>query len=665
MATSPNPFDQFDAPAGNPFDQFDPAPAGQQEQPSLLHTLIRKLVGAGDLGIAGLSQNTVGLTTPLAGLAARATGHDPAEWKAAYDRAMVYHPQTPEGQAMDHAADPVTVPIQNAIGKGVQATDTAIGNVAGPYVQNAVRGGAGLASDLVAVAPVAGVVGKGIAGMADAAAARAANSAVARTPDEVARAAGFRVRPSDVQDATGVADQPSLTARATQAVGGGHQSQVEMIRHNKPQVNRIGTQDIGLKPDTQVTDDAITAAKKPFAAVYDQVRKDVPYTNFDQQFVKDAANAGRANESVLPLPAAAEKVKEEILSRPGMTGGQLIDTISDLRAKGWKGLASDDPDIAATGQTCLSLADALDDQLARATDSVAPGLGLKYRDARVGFAKVQAVENARVGLDIDPKALARADRKTYGMDGGLKVIADTATAFPKVMSVTVPEASDTAQAVHTLTAFGTAGVKPGIQKLARMLLNGTRGEADALDASKLSYYFRDKPTDTRSPFPDRPPIRPDSGRILPGPGQVSIDLPNEGLNAADLADGPYGHPSEVGRMSGYRRLALPAPGQTADIPSVSQMLNEGLNPADRGAGPYGHPGEPSYRAPVLMLPGPGQTSARTLAEGLVRPQAATNHPAAPMNPIPSTLTKAEKKKVLDHLVQALQYRIKTGEINVP
>lgn len=534
MATSPNPFDQFDAPAGNPFDQFDPTPAASGEKPSLLSTLMHKLAGGADLATAGLSRGVVGnIAEPVAGVLARATFHDPSKWKNWVDQNMVYHPQTAEGQGMDQAINKAFAPADQAISTGFQKADTALGNAVGPKAQGYIHDALGTAGDVMGAVPAGAIIAKGATGIADAAAARAANQAVARAPDEVARAAGFRVRPSDVQDATGVADQPSLTARATQAVGGGHQSQVEMIRNNKPQVNRIGTQDIGLKPDTKVTDDAIKDAKKPFAAVYDQVRKDVPYTNFDQQFVKDATTAGRSNESVMSLPAAAEKAKEEILSRPGMTGGQLIDTISDLRAKGWKGLASDDPDIAATGQTRLSLADALDDQLARATDTVAPGLGLKYRDSRVGFAKVQAVDNARVGLDIDPKALARADRKTYGMDGGLKVIADTATAFPKVMSVTVPEASDTAQAVHTLTAFGTAGVKPGIQKLARMLLNNTRGEASALDRGKLGYFFRDMPSDTRPDFPPRSPMEPDSGRLLPAPGTIARDMPNEGLNPAD------------------------------------------------------------------------------------------------------------------------------------
>jgi hypothetical protein len=310
------------------------------------------------------------------------------------------------------------------------------------------------------------------------------------------------------------------------------------------------------------------------------------------------------------------------------------------------------------------MANALDDRLAAAANDVDPALGAQYKEARIGFAKIQTVKNVRVGLDVDSGRLARAASKSNAIDGGLKVIADVHTAFPNVMGRTVPEPSSSK--LDKFFSVASAGIKPGAEKLSRMLLNATRGEAASPmlgEGGPLGYYYRDRPTDTRSPFPDRPPLRPDSGRLLPSPSDISIDLPNQGLNAADQTAGPYGHPGEPGRMTGYSRLALPAPGQETQfgIPPVTSMGTESINAADTIRPFPQHPG--TARVAPLMLPAPGQETSTELANLLMQPGVGLNHPGAPN--LKSTITTAQQRAKLEHLIQALSYRARTGEINVP
>jgi hypothetical protein len=654
MATPPsaNPFDQFDAaPAANPFDQFD-APKAVPEQPSLLHTMMRKLLGLGDSVLGGISADTVGLTTPLAGVAARLTGHDPNAWKQAYDNAMVYHSQTPEGQAIDHSADSVLVPVQNAIGKGVNTVDQAVGKYAGPGVQTAVRDFTGAGLDLAGSLPIAGLGAQAVDRIGSSIAARAANSAVARAPDEVAQAAGFKVRPTDVKNATGVSSQPSLTSQLAEDAGGAKDTRIEFIRHNKANGSDIAAQDIGLPPKTPLTDENLAKAKKPFAAVYDKVEAIPAVSMDDQKFIDAAMAAGKRKDSVLHLPATVDKAIRDVLSKPTMTGKQMVDTISDLRDRGWRQFYSENADEHATGIAHLDLANALDDRLAAAANAVDPALGNQYLESRVGFSKIQTVKNARVGLDVDPQRLARAAAKTNAIDGGLKVIADTATAFPKVMTLKVPEPSE--GMLKKIKNYGTLGTVPAVQKLSRMLLSSTRGEAAAPmlgEGGPLGYYYRDRPTDTRSPFPDRPPFAPDSGRLLPSPSDVSIDLPNQGLNAADRSVGSYGHPGEPAPFNNSRFPALPAPGQETQfgIPPVTPMGTESINLADTIRPFPNHPG--TARAPILRLPAPGQTTVTDIARLLMEPSVGLNHPGAPN--LKSTVTEAQRKARLEHLINVL------------
>lgn len=485
-------------------------------------------VGVGDALTSGLSHLTTGsIATPTADLIARVTGNDAGKAKQWVNDNLIYHPQTVGGQGI---ADLTQKGVQTTfapVSAAVQKTDQFVGDQFGPGVQQGVRDAAAVASDVASLVPFGMAAKQGVDSWKAANAAERANAAVARAPDEVAREAGYRLAPTDVRNATGVAEQPNVASRGLESASNRGAVVADYVRHNKGVSNDIAAQDIGLPAKTPLTDANLAEARKPFGAAYNEVRQKVGPTFLDKRFAEEIGSAGRTNGSVRPLPGAAQKEIDDLLARGKMSGQEMLGTISDLRSKGWKASASDNVDTAAVGDVQLDLAKALESQLDRASSAIDPLLGDKYRAARKGFAKIETVERARVGLDVDAQALRRAAAKTDAIDGGLAVIADTAEAFPKMLKRDVPEAASgvngNSLSSMASNAVGTLG--------GRWLLKKTRGEAASPQlgpSGPLSYYYREP----NKPGPWKPAPAPDLAQypVGKGSGLRSVQAPQAPAN---------------------------------------------------------------------------------------------------------------------------------------
>jgi len=537
----------------------------------------RTALGAADAAYSGASNVIVGgMIGGAAGLGARATGNDPAKAHEWVNENLVYHPQTEVGNQIGNTVKQGLSPI----GTAFRAVDKTIGDVAGPNVQNFVRSAAGTASDIAGVAPLAG---------ATVSAVRAANIPkallVARAPDEIAREAGFKVRPSDVRNVTGAAEQPSVLARAVETIGGNNSAmRADFVRTNKARVNDIAAQDIGLPSGTPLNKQTLAKAEDPHAAVYEQVKKAVGDTPLDDQFIRDVLSIGRGNASVLPVPNSVKAVQEQVLSVEKMNGNQLVDTISDLRNRGWKEFNSEDADIAAAGNARLDIANALERRLDRAVQASAPELAGKYQAARVGFAKINTVRRAIEGGDVNPQILRDAAAKTDAIDGGLKIIADTATNFPKVMQRDVPEVQHSG--FDNILAYGSLGAVPLAKAIARKSVSATRGEATnpqfGLGTSLADYYTRGY--DQKGIFAPRGPLE-NPRSLLPAPSQVPLRTPNQGLNPADQVRSGV-HPGEPKYTP--PTLALPPPSKASPKPAQAPDAST-LGPSNNRAA-MDHPG---------------------------------------------------------------------------
>jgi len=520
------------------------------------------LAVAGDVLATGLSGATVGTVgTGVVGIGSRLLGRDADKDKAAFNKWAVYKPQTRGGREILQKGAEMIAPVTSRVGQAVNAADQAIGDVS-PTAQRYVREFFKAGNDVTSAIPLAGAVGKGVQLSREAAAAAAARNKVARTPIEIAEASGFRIAPTSVADATEAGAKPGKLARATDALAGPDSNLLHQ-RHNKVRANDIAMQDIGLKPGSLVTDDNIALAKKPHAEVYAKVRQSVGTTPVDREFETAVLSAGRGTSSVLELPPAIDSLRQQIV-RP-MNGSQMIDTISDLRNKGWKNYLSDDANTSAQGSAMLDMADAVESHLDRAIARSAPDLAGQYQAARRGFAKINMVENARVGNDIDPQVLVRANKRSNMLDGGLKAIADTAVHFPRDFNIRPARINETGQ-----ISLGSL-VAPA-RRLAGSAVSWTRGEARNPvlgPQGRLSYLYRG---DGDSGLLPRGPMT-DPSNLLPGKADTAISMggppaprwpppstalaviPGQGVRAA-----PRGNPYAAG---GGR--AGPVLGNTPDV----------------------------------------------------------------------------------------------------
>ena len=536
-------------------------------------------VGA-DLLATGLSGATVGTVgTGLVGIGSRLMGRNADKDKADFNEWAVWHPQTRGGREAIQKAEDFMSPVTGTVARGVNAADRAIGKVVGPTAQQYVREFFKAGQDVAGAVPAAGAAAQGVKLGREVAGQTKMLSKVAKAPDDVARAAGLRVAPGSVADATGARAKPGMTARAADAIAGQDTNLINQ-RHNKLQVNNIAMQDIGLAPNTPVSKDALAKARKPHAETYDQIRKVVPTTPVDQAYETAVLSVGKGSSSVLEAPKSIESLRQQILQP--MDGGQMIDTISDLRVNGWKKfLAKDNPEMNAEGSAMLDMANAIEQHLDRTVARVAPDLEGKYQIARRGFAKVDAVEASIVGNDVDPQALVRMASRSDALDGGLKVVADTATHFPRDFNIRPARMNDTGSlSLSSLVSPIRHGAGWGVSR--------TRGEARAPRLGMegpLSYYYR---TYGDSGVPKRGPMS-DPRNLLANPSEMAINRPNEGLNPGDVSRGPYGHPGEAS-TSVSPPLALPAPGRTSyGNPNAAAAGEMGLGPDIAAAGAR-HPG---------------------------------------------------------------------------
>lgn len=453
-------------------------------------------------------------------------------------------------------------------------------------------------------------VGEGVrsgAGAIQAARERSAFNAknrVASNPLEVGQEAGFQFNPSAIENSTAArAPQDAMgkvgsaAARAAEDFGGSNYT-----KHNKERTNSIAAQDIGLAPDAILTDAAIAEAKKPAAAVFDRAKTELPATEFSPSTRAAIAKAGNDGlTSGQRLPNEINRAKYQLINRRSapMNTAELMQEIANLRQQGFQDLTPAMPGgrpsvkQTLTGNARLDMANALDAELQARAEAHSPQFAADIKNARRLFAKIGTVERARVGYDINPTALKRAAAKSNAIDGGLKIIADMAEHFPGEFSLSVPKRDNSA--IHTAIDIASVGTVPLARAGARGVVNMTRGQNKqaVLDKSgPLRGYFSRE----AKPVIQEPITRTD--RLLPKPGEVSIDLPN-----FDAKYGAFGD----SRTAPPNILRLPAPGNVTGGSHYSPMRpTTNSIPDGSVAGPFeqramlGHPAGSDLTGPRVV-----------------------------------------------------------------
>lgn len=591
--------------------------------------LWQSLKATGDVAASGLSHAIVAPAVEgIAGTAARLFNHDPAQAKANADRLFVYHAQTPQGQHLIDQVSQAAAPVTGAVGGAVNSARDFVGKYGGHEAQRILDQVGGTVSDIAGAVPLGGALAHGVSELGAAARPVADAAEVARTPDQLAHAGGYTIPPSVLDTTTG-AKPPNGLQKVLEAIGDRPTVRRGDIINAKAQTNNLVRQANNVPADKLLSPASLTEAKAPHIAVYREAEKAVPQAlPMDKQYQADIAQAGSHTDSLRPTPAAVEKERAGAEQIQQANGSQLMATVSDYRAKGYKGKASPDPDQQAIGKTQLDIANALEAQLKRHLDVSNPGLAERFQGARTGFAKIEDAQAALVGHDIDPVIMRRLADNNPGISGEYRYIADMAERFPKIMTIKVPGlgANVLGHGVG-MGLLGTAGyhlggaygmgagmaAAPLLQAGARRVLDATRSVAAnpriALQTA-LADYVRQK----GSPFPA---------------GSVPFRPPGKALAMIDKRD--YGVPTRA-RHEMPDEAQAPQ-GSTAGLPALL-------------AGRSYQPAVPRGRSTPYIDHG--------------RPPVAVNHPAHPhldSSAAPPPYRAAlSKRDAIEHIVNVLAGR---------
>lgn len=368
--------------------------------------------------------------------------------------------------AIDAPTSGVGADVQGAldsVGSGIHKLDEKV-----PGAEKLLSGAADAATLLGIGGAVKGAVGNS-----------AARSAIkdstkimgARTPEELRDLAGFKVSPAHLEDA---GDATTIKGKAGQYIAGGDLNRANVL-NNLDRTEDIVRQELNVPAGTKITDKHIADYEAQHKDAYNKVDA-LPAVNFTPDLRTSLGKAG-LSDSLLEQPAAVTQLRNEMLGLTGGTGKQIRTTIGDLRAKARDNLATADgvqltPRDRDLGNAQADMAHALEDELGR---QLPPEDLAAYTDARRGFAISNAIRRARVGDRIDPRVIGKEGEINKGMDGGLRLIADMATRYPKDFTASVPQPSG--NALGGVLARGGAATVGGV-------IGGLPGAAAGLAASE-------------------------------------------------------------------------------------------------------------------------------------------------------------------------------------
>jgi hypothetical protein len=544
-------------------------------------------VGAVELAASGASGLAAKVGAGLMGLgtmgarAAGMTDADPADVVRETQDALTYQPRS-------NAAKMITGGVEKAASVFdpiAEAVDSA-----GPGVRTFVPAVAEAVLDLAPV-PLAKPAAR-------AATPKPIPGAARPTPDDpvaAMRAAGYKLRPSDVQAITENPKTPGLWREGLQEPA---QLRKDITHHNQRVSTKLANEEIGTK---SLTPSEFERVRKPHFDVYDQVEAAVgtaPSTEF-------------------------KAAREAALARTGFKPGANPSTtqiIAALRKQERKRARSEDVATNKEGQLDRDAADALEDALEKQLTAYGDEKLFKsYQESRKALARIHDVETATRGQQIDAQYLHRMDKRDKGrMVGRLKLIADSGAAAKNVVrhSQGATGRGSSVKAESLYQGVKNLG-KAAIAKLPGMDIRGSRFQnkfgREALPEERASFADYGRRTPRPEPVPQAPPQMGAGDVEFTQTGGVTPPLANDLAGDLELLPDP---------VPGAQVLPEAPPMLTADVPppvrgdidfQPSPELLEGLagelgllpeQPRMPGSVDWVPPvmGDPGDLAPALGLP---------------------------------------------------------------
>ena len=283
------------------------------------------------------------------------------------------------------------------------------------------------------------------------------------------------LNPTDIENSVG--------ARLYSAAAGPRGPEA-LAAANRPRVNEIAKNELGLDPTTPLTSRApFNQARANLAAPYEDIKK-LPIQQADAAMIQ-RLEAVRSDLEIIGAkeyaPAISKIVDDAILkTQTGLTGETLLKNISVLRERAKKtynnkSATTEAIDIADTN---LKIASELESMI---DGSIAnPKLLEQYRDARQKMARTYAYESAtdfNTGM-VDVSKLARLTAKDNALTGDIASLGKIAGNFPEVFTTEPTSKFFSAPRLTRSGVPGGAGALIGSQfGLTGSILGGLAGGA--------------------------------------------------------------------------------------------------------------------------------------------------------------------------------------------
>lgn len=396
---------------------------------------------------------------------------------------------------------------------------------------------------------------------------------------EVARAAGFKVLPSQAEKSAGSA--ATRGGRAMQLIAPAGDLTLDTARHNAQNAARVAARDLGLPEGQTLSQGALRQAMDQAGAAKEAVAQQLPRFELSPELASAIDNAPpvflEQNPRILALRSRAASAEGSMSTSDALREAQR------LRDHGFANRRSETPETVDLGRAQLQMADAIEnaieDQAARSgmTDS---NLMLNFRNARQQQAKIANVMEAGVQQGeeflLDPQALAKFDAQNPNvLTGGLKVIADTARDFPETMKIPTDVASKP----------GGDLSRSNIWNLPGQLITRTIGQIAApIIRSDFYQNMLGRQATRMGPGGELGRFYPPPREPRPQPLPPQGPTPGSGPVPGAPRPGPEGPMLEANRLAGD--LGLLPEGPQMDFPPAPSRLTADIPPPPTGGLPF-------------------------------------------------------------------------------
>ncbi len=454
-----------------------PSPVGTMEALGSMASGAVALPVGSIAGIGTEAARGLGLTN--------AKGEDIAE---RVQRFLTYRPRSESGKAKTELLGTATAPITES-GADIALAPLLFAGEAGAVrvPRNASRASPGrrvspgASGEVVeAGAPAQAVQGAATAGRA--AGLESVPAAAERSSAQIARDAGFVLKPSEAGGRGGA---------VAEGLAGSAKLETAAIIKNSKRADQLAAEEIGVK---DLKGGEFAKAREPHSAVYREVGRlgEVPA---GPEYAAEISSIGRApgNSFDKAINSEVETLKQQYTVER-FNAQDAVQETRELRFKARKNLKSQDPAKNELGAAQLKVSNAIENQLERqATALGKTDLVARFKSARVELAKINSVVGAMRNGRISPEIIAKQLDAGVPLSGNLRTIAQVAKDYPNVMrNAAKVKGATPVNMFETMAGMGGLAATAAMNPLAGLPLVGAAVSRPLTRAALLSERYQNR-----------------------------------------------------------------------------------------------------------------------------------------------------------------------------